>query len=254
MAEHALIEHGRFLEAIGIEVELLLDAAHSVPADTPVHTCPGFTVGEIVRHIGGVYRVARLWTTGGKAPKEWQRYPDPGQSTEDYLRAGLTALLRELSTHSPGSFAATWWPEERTYGFWWRRMAHETTLHRYDVEDAAGVPITPVADDFAVDGVDEALAVWFGQRLSMLGLSGTTAKTVAVRCGGHHWIARAGPGVTEAWRCSAEEAAQADGLVSAPPMPMYLWVWGRLDHGGVEWSGNEDAIAQLWALMRLATK
>ncbi|GAB2973859.1 maleylpyruvate isomerase N-terminal domain-containing protein [Amycolatopsis acidiphila] len=254
MAGQALIEHGRFLDALGIEVELLLDATHTVPADTPVPSCPGFTVGEIVRHIGGVYRVARLWTTEGRAPREWQRGPDPGQSTEDYLRAGLAELLRELSTHSPDSFAASWWPADRTYGFWWRRMAHETTIHRYDVEDATGQPIAVIADDFAVDGVDEALAVWFGQRLPMLGLSGTTARTVGVSTSGHHWIARAGPGVTEAWRCSAEEAGRADGLVSADPTAMYLWVWGRLNHRGVEWSGSEDAIAQLWALLRLATR
>jgi uncharacterized protein (TIGR03083 family) len=254
MAGQALIDHGRFLDALEIEVELLLDAAHSAPADTPVPTCPGFTVGEVVRHVGGVYRVARLWTTEGQAPQDWQRFPDPGQSIEDYLRTGLAELLRELSTHSPESQAASWWPADETYGFWWRRMAHETTIHRYDAEDATGVPITEVADDFAVDGIDEALMAWFGRRLSMLGLSGTATRTVAVRSGGHHWIARAGPGSTEAWRCSIEEAEQADGLVSADPTAMYLWVWGRLNHRGVEWSGNEDAIAQLWALMRLATR
>lgn len=254
MAGQALIEHGRFLDALGIEVALLIEAAHAAPADTPVPSCPGFTVGEIIRHIGGVYRVTRLWTVEGRTPKEWQRHPAPGQSIEDYLRTGLDELLDELTTHSSDSYAASWWPADRTYGFWCRRMAHETTIHRYDVEDATGLPIADVADDFAVDGVDEALAVWFGQRLPMLGLSGTTAKTVAVRTGGHHWIARAGPGVTEAWRCSAKDAESADGLVSAPPTAMYLWMWGRLNHRGVEWSGSDDAVAQLWALMRLATR
>jgi uncharacterized protein (TIGR03083 family) len=254
MAGQALIEHGRFLDALGIEVELLIEAAHSAPADTPVPSCPGFTIGEIIRHLGGVYRAARLWISEGRTPRQWQRNPATGQSTEDYLRTGFDELLGELTTHSPDSYAASWWPADRTYGFWYRRMAHETTIHRYDVEDAVGLPIPEVADDFAVDGVDEALAVWFGQRLPMLGLSGTATKTVAVRTGGHHWIARAGPGVTEAWRCSAEEAERADGLVSASPTSMYLWMWGRLNHRGVDWFRSDDAIAQLWALMRLATK
>lgn len=254
MAGQALLDYGRFLDALEIEVDVLLDAAHTVPAETPVPTCPGFTVGEIVRHLGGSYRVARSWTTDGQAPQDWQQYPDPGQSTEDYLRTGLAELVRELTTHRPEAPAASWWPADETYGFWWRRMAHETTIHRYDVEDATGAPISEVADDFAVDGIDEALTAWYGGRLALLGLSGTSTKTVGVHTGGHHWVARAGPGVTEAWRCSAEEAGRADGQVSAGPTAMYLWVWGRLDHRGVEWSGDEDATAQLWALLRLATR
>ncbi|MTD53591.1 maleylpyruvate isomerase N-terminal domain-containing protein [Amycolatopsis pithecellobii] len=254
MAGQALIDHGRFLDVLGIEVELLLDAARTAPPGTPVPTSPRFTVEEIVRHVGGIYRVARLWITEGRAPRDWQREPVARQSTEDYLRAGLADLMRELSLNHPDSYAASWWPADHTYGFWRRRISHETTIHRYDVEYAVGMETTHVADDFAIDGVDEALAVWFGQRLTMLGLSGTARHSVAVRSGGHHWIARAGPGKTEAWRCSADEAEQADGLVSAPPPDMYLWMWGRLDHGHVEWSGDDDAIAQLWALMRLATK
>ncbi|TNC23969.1 maleylpyruvate isomerase family mycothiol-dependent enzyme [Amycolatopsis alkalitolerans] len=254
MAGQALIDHGRFAEALGIEVELLLGAARSAPPGTRVPTCPGFTIGEIVRHVGGLYRVARQWIVEGRAPGGWQESPAPGQSTEDYLRAGLAELLAELTAHSPDAYAASWWPADHTYGFWWRRVAHETTIHRYDVEQAAGEPTAEIAEDFAVDGVDEALTVWFGQRLPMLGLSGTARHSVAVSSGGHHWIARAGPGFTEAWRCSAEETGRADGRVSAPPVAMYLWVWGRLNHRDVEWSGSDDAIAQLWALMRLATR
>ncbi|WP_236788738.1 maleylpyruvate isomerase N-terminal domain-containing protein [Amycolatopsis sp. GM8] len=254
MAGQALIEPGRFLDALGAEVELLLGAARTASPDITVPSSPLFTVGEVVRHLGGGYRVARLWLTEGHAPQEWQRNPAPRQSTEDYLRTGLVALMREFSVHAPDSYAASWWPADHTYGFWRRRMAHETTIHRYDVQDAVGTYPGEVAEDFAIDGVDEALVVWFGQRLSMIGLSGTARHSVGVSTGGHHWIARAGPGFTEAWRCSAEEAARADGLVTAPPWHLYLWMWGRLPLREVEWSGDEDAIAQMWALMRLATK
>lgn len=254
MTGRALIDHGRFLDVLGIEVELLLRAAGTASPGTAVPVSPRVTVGEVVRHVGGAYRVAMLWIANGRAPVEWQREPAPGQSTEDYLRTGLAELTGELSRSDPDSYAASWWPADHTYGFWYRRMAHETTIHRYDVEHAVGEPISEVAEDYAIDGVDEALAVWFGQRLAMLGLSGTGRRSVAVRAGGHHWIARAGPGLTEAWRCSVEEAERADGMVSASPGDMYLWMWGRLSHQEVDWSGSEDAIAQLWALMRLATR
>ena len=262
MAGQALIEPRRFTDALGAEAELLLDAARRVAPTTQVRSCPGFTVNEVVRHVGGGYRVARSWILEGRAPRSHQQHPVPGQSTEDYLRAGLTDLLAEFSAHDADTPAGTWWPADRTYGFWYRRMAHETTMHRIDLQltaaDAGASEgadlITLVAEDFAVDGVDEALAVWFGRRLPMLGVSGTVTRSVGVRTGGHHWIARAGPGFTEAWPCSAREAERADALVSGTPMLVYLWMWGRRDHRAVTWTGDADAAGQLWALMRLATR
>lgn len=254
MAGQALIDHGRLLEVLGAEAKSLAEAARGVPAATPVPTCPGFTVGEIVRHVGGVYRVARLWITGGRRPLDWQADPAPGQTGEEYLRAGLAELLGELTSHEPGAYAASWWPMDRTYGFWFRRMAHETTIHRTDVQAAVGPDVTEIPEDIAIDGVDEVLSVWFGRRLPMLGLSGTTTRSVAVRTGGHAWIARAGPEETVAWRCSAVEAGQADSTVSGSPMAVYRWLWGRVGHHAVGWEGDSDAIAQLWALLRLATR
>lgn len=254
MSGQALIDHGRFLDVLGIEVELLAEAAHSAPAGTPVPTCPGFTIGEIVRHVGGVYRVARLWTTEGRQPPRWQSDPAPGQPAEEYLRTGLAELLDELTTHDPDQYAASWWPADQTYGFWYRRMAHETTIHRTDVQRAAGVDVTDIAEDIAIDGVDEVLSVWFGRRLPMLGLSGTTTRSVAVQTAGHTWIARAGPDETIAWRGAAADAGVATSTVTGTPVSMYLWLWGRVGHHAVTWDGDHDAIAQLWALLRLATR
>ncbi|WP_199433585.1 maleylpyruvate isomerase family mycothiol-dependent enzyme [Qaidamihabitans albus] len=254
MRGQALADHGRFLEAMEVEVELLTEAARRTASGTPVRMCPGWTVGEVVRHVGSVYRVVLSWLAHGRRPREWQRDPAPGQSVEDYLREGLAELTGELARHDPGDRAATWWPADPTYGFWRRRMAHETTIHRVDVQDAAGVEVAAITDDIAIDGVDEALTLWFGQRLPMLGLTGTRPGLVAVRSGGHTWIARAGPAETVAWRCSGTEADQADATVSGAPQEIYLWLWGRGWPGSVIVDGDDDAAGQLWALMRLATR
>lgn len=254
MSGQALIEHGRFLEALDTEVDLLTEAARGGRPNTPVPACPGFTIGEIVRHVGGVYRVARLWIIEGHRPRSWQSDPAPGQTKEVYLRTGLAALLSELTTHDQHEYAAGWWPADLTYGFWSRRMAHETTIHRTDVQGAAGADPTEIAEDIAIDGIDEVLSAWFGRRLPMLGLSGTTTRSVAVQTAGHTWIARAGPDETIAWHCSAAEADHADSLVFGSPMSVYLWLWGRVGHHAVGWDGDHDAVAQLWALLRLATR
>lgn len=254
MPGHALIDHGRLLEAIEHEADLLLAAAHDVPPESPVRTCPGWTVGEVVRHLGSVYRVVLGWLVEGGRPREWQRDPAPGQSVESYLRAGLTELREVLSWHDPAEPAATWWPADHTYGFWFRRMAHETTLHRVDVEEAAGAERGDIAEDFAVDGVDEALTLWFAHKLPLLGLSGTRKGVVAINTGGHYWVARAGPARTTAERSSRVEVAGADAVVSGRPADVYLWLWGRQRPGTVTVAGDEDAVGQLWALLRLATR
>ncbi|PXY19767.1 maleylpyruvate isomerase family mycothiol-dependent enzyme [Prauserella muralis] len=254
MPGQALIDHGRLLEALGYEVELLVEGSRSAPHDLPARTCPGWTVGEVVRHVGSVYRVALAWLTESRQPRDWQRAPAPGQTVENYLRQGFVDLTEALAWHAPGERAATWWPADGTYGFWTRRMAHETTIHRFDVEDAAAMEHAEIPGDIAVDGVDEALALWFSHRLPKLGLSGTHTASVAVRTGGHTWIARAGPAETVAWRCSDQEAARADAVVSGDPVLVYLWLWGRERLGAVTVDGDDDAVGQLWALMRLATR
>ncbi|WP_106178298.1 maleylpyruvate isomerase family mycothiol-dependent enzyme [Prauserella shujinwangii] len=255
MRGQALIDHGRLFEALEAEVELLAGVVHDAALPVPVRMCPGWTVGEVLRHVGSVYRLVVAWLRGGQRPREWQREPRAGESVEHFFRSGFAELAGVLAAHDPGDPAPTWWPADRTYGFWYRRMAHETVVHRVDVQDAAGLTPTVVADDIAIDGIDEALALWFGHRLPLIGLTGTRDGQVAVRSGGHTWIARAGPTETVAWRCSEAEAERAGVTVTGRPHDVYLWLWGRNVPGSVTYDGaDEDAAGQLWALMRLATR
>lgn len=251
------VDHGRMLETLRVEADLLLDAARRAPADRRVPACPGLTIGETVRHVGSVYRMVVSWLAEGDRPRDWQRDPAPGQTAEEYFLAGAAALRGELARRDPASPAGTWWPEDRTAGFWLRRMVHETTVHRTDVQSAAGVPaadFTPVADDIAVDGIDEVLTLWFGHRLGVLGVSGTREGSVLVRGGDRRWLARAGPGGTESHPMEPGAEVVADATVTGSPMGVYLWLWGRLATSTITTEGDEDAVAQLWALLRLATR
>lgn len=255
MSAQVTIDHGRIARAFGDEVELLIDAARCVPPETSVPTCPGWTVGDTVRHVGSVYRVAQAWLIDGQRPGDWQREPAPGQSRESYVRQGHADLTEIFEFHDPEEYAATWWPRDRTYGFWQRRMAHDTVIHRVDVEAAGGAEPSDIADDVALDGIDEALMLWFGHRLPRLGLRGTRAGTVGVCTGGCGWITIAGPDETAVRRCGNAEARAADVVVSGDPAEVYLWLWGRRGPSAVDVDGaDDDAVGQLWALMRLATR
>jgi uncharacterized protein (TIGR03083 family) len=252
MSSRTLISYDRLFEVIGAEGELLARSATGPDPAFDVPGCPGLTLGETVRHVGSIYRMVLSWLRAGNRPTTWQREPDEGQSAIEFMLTGSRAVLAELARRDPEDTAPTWWPDHPTYGFWYRRLAHETTVHRVDVQGAAGIPLDPVPDDVALDGVDEILSLWYGHRLAVLGVSGTRHGWVKVRTGGREWIARATPEGTSSWR--AEGGEPVDGTVFGDPMSMYLWLWGRLPPHAVTRDGSEDAVAQMWALLRLATR
>lgn len=250
----ALLDYTRSIEVLASEVALLALAADGQRPERQVPACPGLNLGETVRHVGSLCRMAAEWVRTGRQPTRWQQDPDPGQTLPDYARAAATPLVEALSSRSADDPCETWWPEDRTCGFWARRIAHEATVHRMDVQAAAGLPVDPVPDDVAEDGVDEVLTLWLGHRLSVLGVRGTRDATVAIRVGTRTWLTRTGPTPSQAWRATPEEAESADAEVTGTPMSVYRWLWGRIPDREVQPVGDDDAIAQLWALLRLATK
>ncbi|HEX9335626.1 MAG TPA: hypothetical protein VF892_07060, partial [Pseudonocardiaceae bacterium] len=135
-----------------------------------------------------------------------------------------------------------------------------------------GLVPADVPEDVALDGIDEVLTLWFEHRLTVLGVAGTRDQVVSVRAGGLEWLARAGtsagrtstrrPGEgpagdsveTDADADAGNGADAAHAVVSGSAMQVYLWLWGRRPDRAVQFDGNRDAIAQLWALLRLATR
>ncbi|GLZ34259.1 hypothetical protein Lesp02_64460 [Lentzea sp. NBRC 105346] len=242
------------LEVISSEAALLASSARGQRPERGIPACPGLNLGETVRHVASGYRLGLEWIRLGEEPTVWQQYPAEGQDMPDFVLASAAALLEVLGDHDPEDPCATWWPEQENYGFWGRRFMHETTVHRMDIQAAAGLTVDPVDEEVALDGIDEVLTLWFTHKLTVLGVRGTRDGTVAVRSGGQTWLARCGPTGSSAARVSDEEADIADAEVSAEPMTMYRWLWGRLPDSYARPVGDHDAIAQMWALLRLATK
>jgi len=127
-----------------------------------VPTCPEWTVLDVVEHLAGVYQ-HKIWVL------ELGKMPPPSWSDEALverrkntpvaeLRHWAKALQAELLARNDDDVASTFMRSDRTVGFWWRRMALETAVHRTDVELSAGQR-TEVAPELALDGIDELL--WF---------------------------------------------------------------------------------------------
>jgi uncharacterized protein (TIGR03083 family) len=255
VTDRTLVDHDRLWQVLHTESALLAESVRGARVEAVIPGCPGFTLGETARHVGSQYRMLWYWLRDGRRPGDWQRDPAPGQDLADFVRTGAAPLLAELAAHRPDEPCPTWWPAEPNYGFWRRRMAHETTVHRYDVQGAAGRHTDEVPDDVALDGIDEVLTLWFLHRLEVLGVAGTRDQVVSVQAGGMEWLTRAGADHTSTSRPGEPaDIGPADATVSGTPMQVYLWLWGRRPDRAVRRDGDQDAIAQLWALLRLATR
>lgn len=257
MTDRTLVGYDRLLHVVGEQAETLATAVQGAVPESIVPGCPGLTLAETARHVGSLYRMLWLWLRQGERPTQWQREPAPGQDLAGYVRSGVAPLLAELSAHDPAEPCQTWWDEEQNFGFWRRRMAHETTVHRYDIQGATGVVPDDVPDEVALDGIDEVLTLWFAHRLRILHVNGTRDQVVSVQAGGLEWLARAGTERTSVHRPGDPPdttTAIIHATVSGSPTQVYLWLWGRRPDRAVRIDDQRDAAAQLWALLRLATR
>ncbi|HZE01307.1 MAG TPA: hypothetical protein VE155_06030 [Pseudonocardiaceae bacterium] len=96
--------------------------------------------------------------------------------------------------------------------------------------------------------------MWFGYRLGELGMSAPRQGSVALSAADRRWLAIFGRGRSIARRVDEFDARSADAMVSGNPMEIYLWCWGRLPDQSVRISGDQEAVAQLWTLLRPATQ
>ena len=191
----------------------------------------------------------------GKFPESWP--PDlSGEPTMALLDRTYGELIAEFAARKPDEPTITWYEPEQTVGFWIRRMAQETVIHRVDAELAAGTPFTEIPDDLAIDGVDEVLERFLGYGSHAwhedveADLPAEELPPVLVGAGERGWLVRSAPdGV------SVEPAApgrSAPATLAGSPTPMLLWFWRRTDDG-VARTGDPALIDQLHRLLGAVT-
>ena len=254
MSSGLLVDYGRMLDVLGSEGQLLAAATHDGHPAAPVAGAAGRSLLETVRNAGDLCEDALSWLgVAESAAQHWHVPADAGlPELTGRFTERLADLLARFGTRLPDEPCPTWWPEDHTVGFWLRRMVHATTVHRVDVQTAARVEVTPIDADVARDGIDEVLRLWFGYRLPALGIRASRTWTVRVDVDSRQWQVAASPLHAEV--SLAPAAGEVDGLITGDASAIYLWLWGRLPDRAVETSGDRDAIAQLWGLLRLATQ
>jgi uncharacterized protein (TIGR03083 family) len=243
------MDNAGFIAALRSDGAALARAAEK-GLDAAVPACPGWTVADLVRHTGQVHRM-RIDIVGDRLQERpGLRQAPPDAELLPWFSAGVAELAGLLEHADPATPVWTFYPPDRTVGFWIRRMAHETSVHRVDAEAAHGdaQPVAPA--ELAADGVAEALDVFLTRRLAGtdIGGSGETLHLHATDAPGE-WLLRLHPDRVEVERGHARGDAAARGTAS----DLLLYLWGRVGAERLEVFGDAGVVTRVRELAALAT-
>ena len=190
----------------------------------PVPGCPGWTVQDLVVHVGAIERWVIHAVREGELLRDLPTWPGAEVALADWYEEGAWDLLTTLEV-DPATPAASFAPD-KTVGFWRRRQVHEHRVHRWDLESALGTP-EPVEPQLAVDAIDE-IATMFWPRQLRLGRAVEPVEGLRV-------VTTDDPGE---WVFGQEPAATLRG----PASDVLLVLMHRYgpDHPTVAWAGDEE--------------
>jgi uncharacterized protein (TIGR03083 family) len=221
--------------------------------DSPVPSCPDWTVRDLIVHLGKLYswvagHAGRGVTTAPDRP--YRDEPDPAGGTDprDWWDGHYRRLLTLLDSLDPELPAWNWAPQAKRAGFWQRRMAHETSVHRWDAQFAV-INAEPIEPKLAADGVSEVLDTYLpaGRRrehLDVTGIVGLYATDIE-----HEWIVRlrTGGGValldTDTLLDTDEHHERA--IARGTGSDLLLALWGRVGFDVLELTGDERLLGAL---------
>lgn len=207
-----------------------------------------WTVADLTRHLGQVHRWATaIVTSGRRGPR-----PEAPVDTADlavWFADGARKLVAALRVADPSATCWTFAADQHV-AFWYRRQAHETTIHRWDVESAAGTP-RPIDALLAADGVDEALSVALPRAAERFGDPPRLRGPLAIQAidTGHRWLLDPS---RDGHPPSVARPADGDGIASAATLSgtatdLLLSLWRRIEPTDLTVAGDPQVVEDLWA-------
>jgi uncharacterized protein (TIGR03083 family) len=240
------------------------DAGGPAPA---VPSCPGWTLTDLVLHLGYVHRsVARTIAERLRQQPEWGDLSwlglEPGQlgwlrpgrapagaplpaNLPDWFAAGASALEGEFRSAAPGQPVWTW-SAEQTVGFWQRMQSIEAAVHRWDAEKALG-RAQPVDAELAANAVVQTFTVMApmrrtygqappgeGERFRFIRTDGTGDWAVEFR----------GEDVT-----LVDPSGPTDLTLAGTASDLMLYLWQRLPPESLDLRGDTSLLGRYFVLV-----
>ena len=237
------MEISAYLESVRDNARQFVEATRVAGIDARVPTCPEWTVADLARHQGRVF-----WWISEIVETKAQEYVDRTPFEEEaeradplaWVEAGAEKALAVLGAADPDAPVWNWLgPGPAPARFWYRRIAHETVIHRVDAEAAAAVPSRVEPAEIAADGIDELLdfIALRAQRDKAFPLSGS-----------YHFHTTDVPGewvfvFDDNGVTIRREHAKADVAIRGPASDLELFLYNRRGPEGLEMFGDPAAVA-----------
>jgi len=225
------VDAAEYLQQLGREGRRFAESARETAYDVSVPTCPGFHVGDLIWHLAVVHGFwAAVVSYELRAPDEVQQ-PNrpPAADLVGFYEDGFKRLVTTLTDKDPS--VAVWTPAPpNDVGFVLRRVTHETTVHRFDLDLVALGEPRPVDAVLAEDGIDEWVKVILQSRPE-------ERIDLVVDETGRSWALGDGP--------------EPKAILRGTAMAIFLAVWRRVPIQRLRIEGREAIVVQFIEEARL---
>ncbi|MER5883215.1 maleylpyruvate isomerase N-terminal domain-containing protein [Streptomyces sp. NPDC001941] len=251
----------REVEDFGVAVRSASRRARGGGA-VPVPSCPGWSLGDLVFHLGAQQRrVAHVVGHGllepppddvllgipesaaGLRPRRDGTGPWTGPVPEgllDWFAQGAEELAALFASRDPAERVWTW-SAERSVGFWARTQAIEAAVHRWDAQDALGAP-GALDRELAVDAVGHTFEVMAPARRAARDAPPGGGERLRFRQsdGFHVWVVQL---EDEVLLYRGSECCLVELTATASELALFLW--HRIPKDGLEVRGDA-ALLDRW--------
>ncbi len=247
-----------YIGFVASEGDKFATAADQGDLTVDIAACDGWDMRSLVRHLGLIH----LWAAGTvtAAHDDWldamdipdmaRYWPELGSSWPDdtdlvsWYGATRDNLIRVLESAPADHQCFSFLPAPTPVTMWARRQASEIAIHRFDAENARGVP-SYFEPEFAADMLDELLS-GFAVRprprtTTKAGIESEHVLHVHAGDVDQHWYLTIGPHTT----VTARDGGPADLTTTATAADLYLHMWNRTRDSSVAVIGD-DGVMDLW--------
>ncbi|MBM2620671.1 maleylpyruvate isomerase family mycothiol-dependent enzyme [Actinoplanes sp. LDG1-06] len=233
----------RILELIDERSAAFRAAVAAAPSlDVPVPSCPGWTLADLVGHIGNGRRKWAAIVAAGPAdtPVAWEAV-EPGEDVDAWLAESTRLMLDALREAGPEQGCWTWWGDSQSpqnCGAAARHQLQEIAVHTYDAQLAGGAP-QPLPDEVALDGVDEFLRTCASTTSPWPHAPATLDHRVTGGRTWRLWLSADGA------RLGEPTDAPADGTLEGTANELVLLFYGRVELDSLKLDGDRRIYQQL---------
>lgn len=247
-----------YIGYVASEGDKFATAAGEGDLTVDIEACTGWDMRSLVRHLGLIH----LWAAGTvvAAQDDWldamdipdmaRYWPELGSSWPDdtelvsWYRATKDNLIRVLESAPADHQCFSFLPAPTPVTMWSRRQASEIAIHRFDAENARGIP-SHFDPEFAADMLDELLSGFAAQQRSRrpTKIEIESERVLHVHAGDvdQHWYLTIGPRGTE----TARGGGDADLTVTATASDLYLHMWNRTGDSTLAFTGDAG-VMDVW--------